>query len=283
MATVADYAGIETAWCPGCGNFGILSALKKALVELGKEPGEVLLVSGIGQAAKLPHYLKCNVFNGLHGRALPAAAGAKIANPKLTVIVTTGDGDCYGEGGNHFLNAIRRNVDMTLLVHNNEVYGLTKGQASPTSPPGMKTKVQNTGVFETPMRPQAVAIALGCGFVARAFSGNVPYTVELIKQAVAYRGFALVDILQPCVSFNPERTHQWYASRTYELSEYDTSDKHKAFEKALEWDEKIPLGVLYRNEYNTFLDHYPHVQEQGLVEGLPSLQELYAILVNEFV
>lgn len=283
MVTLADYAGIETAWCKGCGNFGILNALKKALVELGKEPREVVLFSGIGQAAKLPHYLKCNVFNGLHGRALPPATGAKIANPKLLVLVITGDGDCYGEGGNHFINTIRRNIDITLLVHNNEIYGLTKGQASPTTPLGMKTKVQNNGVILLPIKPLAMAIALGCGFVARSFSGDIPLTVDLIKQAVAHKGFAVVDILQPCVSFNPERTYQWYRSHTYHCTDYDPSDRLTAFEKSLEWDEKIPLGVLYRNEFPTFLDHYPAVQTHGLLESSTSSRELYELLVNEFL
>ncbi len=162
----------EIAWCPGCGNFGILTAVKKALLKLEKKPQEVLMVSGIGQAAKLPHYIKCNCFNGLHGRALPVAAGAKIANRDLTVIVTTGDGDCYGEGGNHFIHNIRRNVDMTVIVHNNQIYGLTKGQASPTTDVGYQTTIQPGGVVLEPFHALAVAITLGAGFVARGYSGH---------------------------------------------------------------------------------------------------------------
>ncbi|MBD3270998.1 MAG: 2-oxoacid ferredoxin oxidoreductase [Elusimicrobia bacterium] len=284
MVTIADYAGIETAWCPGCGNFGILSALKKALVELGKKPENIVIVSGIGQAAKLPHYLKCNLFNGLHGRALPAAFGIKVANPRLDVLVTTGDGDCYGEGGNHFLNAIRRNINITLLVHDNEIYGLTKGQASPTTQQTMKTKVQTAGVRLTPFKPLAVAIAAGCGFVARSFSGNPSLTVDLIQQAVRHKGFSIVDILQPCVTFNPSRTYEWYRSHTYTLGEHDPSDITAAFRKALEWDEKIPLGVLYRRQFPSFLDHAPVVKEHGLVdESGPAHDRLFDIIKKEFL
>ena len=283
MVTTADYTGKETAWCPGCGNFGILNALKKALVELNKEPQDVLLVSGIGQAAKLPHYIQCNVFNGLHGRALPPATGAKIANPNLDVIVTTGDGDCYGEGGNHFINAIRRNINITLLVHNNAVYGLTKGQASPTSPMGMKTKVQTGGVALLPFNPLAVAIALGCGFVARSFSGDISLTVDLIKQAVMHNGFALVDILQPCPSFNHERTYQWYKEHTYHLEGHDSSNRLAAFEKAIEDGEKNSLGVLYKHDFPSFLDHYPAIRDQGLAQSGHDMRELFTVLVKEFL
>ena len=190
------------AWCPGCGDFGILTAVQKALTQLGKQPKDVLLVSGIGQAAKLPHYVRANCFNGLHGRALPAAIGAKIANRALTVIVTTGDGDCYGEGGNHFLHNIRRNVDITVVVHDNQIYGLTKGQASPTTEAGYVTKVQPHGVIVEPFRPLALAISLGCGFVARGFAGHPDSLASLIVQGVEHKGFSLIDVLQPCVSFN---------------------------------------------------------------------------------
>src|SRR3989339_1028865 len=159
----------ETAWCPGCGNFGILNALKHALVACELAPHQVLLVSGIGQAAKAPHYLKVNVFNGLHGRSLPAAIGAKLANPELTVIAESGDGCMYGEGGNHFLAALRRNLDITILVHDNRIYALTKGQASPTSISGFVTKAQPHGVFSSSFNPLAIAVAMGCGFVGRGY------------------------------------------------------------------------------------------------------------------
>lgn len=245
----------EIAWCPGCGNFAILGALRRALADLGRRPAEVLLVSGIGQAAKTPHYLAANCFNGLHGRALPAAAGAKIANRALTVIVTTGDGDCYGEGGNHLLHNIRRNLDLTVIVHNNQVYGLTKGQASPTSEAGFTTKVQTGGVIAAPFHPLEAAIALGAGFVARGWAGDPAGLAGLIVAAVRHRGFALLDVLQPCVSFNRVNTRRWYEQRVYPLADeagHDPGDRAAALARAAEWGERIPLGVIYQSARPTW-------------------------------
>ncbi len=248
MVTLEDYGQYETAWCPGCGNFSIVEAVKKALVARDLEPHQVLFVSGIGQAAKAPHYLNVNVFNGLHGRSLPVATGAKLANPDLVVIVESGDGCNYGEGGNHFLAAIRRNIDVTLLVHNNQIYGLTKGQASPTTAEDFITKAQPEGVFSSPFNPIAVAVAMQAGFVARAFSGMVDHLSELIQQGIAHQGFALIDILQPCVSFNKVNTFSWYKKRCYPLpAEYDPTDWGNAMNTAEKWGEKIPLGIIYRN------------------------------------
>jgi 2-oxoglutarate ferredoxin oxidoreductase subunit beta len=233
------------AWCGGCGNFGMQAALKMALAKLGKQPHELLLVSGIGQAAKMPHYIKANFFNGLHGRALPAAAAAKIANRDLTVIVTTGDGDCYGEGGNHFLHNIRRNVDMTVIVHDNQIYGLTKGQASPTSEPGMKTKIQPGGVILAPFPPLETALALGCGFVARGYAAEKEHLAELILAGIRYKGFSLIDVFQPCTSFNILNTFDWYAARVYKVGpEHDTADKNAAMALAAQ-RERLPIGVIY--------------------------------------
>jgi 2-oxoglutarate ferredoxin oxidoreductase subunit beta len=257
METQPFNSGEPIAWCPGCGNFGILSAIRTALTRLGRKPSEVVLVSGIGQAAKLPHYVRANCFNGLHGRALPAATGIKIADKNLTVIVTTGDGDCYGEGGNHFLHAIRRNPDITVIVHDNQVYGLTKGQASPTSEKGYVTKVQRSGVVMEPLRPLRLAIALGCGFAARGYSGDAVHLADLIVQAVSYRGFSLIDVLQPCVSFNKLNTRAWYDKRIYKLdnaSGYDPADVSAAFNKAGEWGDSIPIGVVYRADRPSFED-----------------------------
>ncbi len=238
---------IDIAWCPGCGNFGILNALKQALSELDIRPQDLVIVSGIGQAAKAPHYLRCNFFNGLHGRALPPATGIKATNPELVVIAESGDGDMYGEGGNHLMHAIRRNPDIACLVHNNMVYGLTKGQASPTSQCGFKTPVQVEGVSEMPFNPIALAIALDSSFVARAFIGDIDQTKEIIKKAVGHKGFALVDIFQPCVSFNRVNTYQWFKDRVYYLEEsHDPRDKVAAFRRAVE-TEKLPLGIFYVN------------------------------------
>lgn len=242
-----DMGDIDIAWCPGCGNFGILNTLKKALSEMGVEPTNLVLVSGIGQAAKIPHYFKTNIFNGLHGRALPAATAIKAANPALTVIAESGDGDMYGEGGNHFIHTIRRNPNITNIVHNNMVYGLTKGQASPTSQLGFKTPVQVNGVFLEPFNPLAVAIALDAGFVARAFAGDMDKTKEILKKAITHKGYALVDIFQPCVSFNKINTFQWFKEHTYYLDDsHKAGDRSEAFKKAIE-TEKLPLGVFYTN------------------------------------
>jgi len=243
---VFDMNDIDIAWCPGCGNFPILRTLKRALAELQIKPADLVLVSGIGQAAKIPHYLKTNVFNGLHGRALPAATAIKAANPALTVIAESGDGDMYGEGGNHFIHTIRRNPNITNIVHNNMVYGLTKGQASPTSQKGFVTPVQVGGVFLEPFNPLAVAIALDASFVARAFAGDIERTTDILKKAIEHKGYALVDIFQPCVTFNRLNTIQWFKEHTYYLENYDPSDRQKAFEKATE-TEKLPLGIFYES------------------------------------
>lgn len=258
----------ETAWCPGCGNFNILNCLKTALEELGKDPYEVLMAAGIGQAAKTPQYISANSFCGLHGRSLPAASAVKIANKNLTVIVDSGDGDSYGEGGNHFIHAIRRNVDITHFVHDNQIYGLTKGQASPTSAEGQITPVQTYGNINTPFNPILMAIAAGAGFVARAFSGDTQQLTSIMKQAINYPGYALVDILQPCVSFNKINTFAWYRNRVYHLEEdYDSSNKALALQKALEFDERIPTGIIY---YEERIDYHSKNQllsgDKGLID-----------------
>ena len=259
-----DIGNIDIAWCPGCGNFSILKILKQALAELEIKPTNLVLVSGIGQAAKTPHYFKTNVFNGLHGRALPAATAIKAANPALTVIAESGDGDMYGEGGNHFLHTIRRNPDITNIVHNNMVYGLTKGQASPTSQKGFKTPVQVNGVFLEPFNPLAVAIALDASFVARAFAGHVEQTKEILKKAIAHKGYALVDILQPCATFNKLNTYQWFKEHTYYLGDsYNCYNRNEAFKRATE-KEKLPLGVFYINpEKKTFEENIGLYQEDN--------------------
>ena len=266
MVDTDDYGHYETAWCPGCGNHAILEAVKKALAAGRRKPHEVLFVSGIGQAAKAPHYLNANVFNGLHGRSLPVATGAKLANPKLTVIVESGDGCSYGEGGNHFLATIRRNIDVTLLVHNNQVYGLTKGQASPTSSEGFVTKAQPQGVPSAPFNPVAVAVAMSAGFVARGFSGEIDHLSELIQQGISHRGFAMIDVLQPCISFNTVNTFAWYKKRCYALSSnHDPTDWEAAMKVACEWGDKIPIGAIYRNNRLPFEAHFPILDEGALV------------------
>ena len=265
MTTIEDYGSYETAWCPGCGNHSILKAVKQALVNSRLKPHEVLFVSGIGQAAKSPHYLNANLFNGLHGRSLPVATGAKLANPELKVIVESGDGCTYGEGGNHFLAAIRRNIDVTLLVHNNQVYGLTKGQASPTSAEGFVTKAQPEGAPSSPFNPMLVAVAMQAGFVARGFAGMIDHLSGLIQEGIAHRGFALIDVLQPCVSFNRINTFAWYKKRCQPLPEgYDSTDWGAAMKTGKEWGDRIPVGIIYRNNRPPFEDHFPVLRDGPL-------------------
>jgi 2-oxoglutarate ferredoxin oxidoreductase subunit beta len=252
-------------WCPGCGNFGILNAMKDALTRRKMSPEKILIVSGIGQAATTPHFMKCNMFHGLHGRALPLALGAKTANHDLKIIVNSGDGDCYGEGGNHFMHAIRRNTDLTLLVHNNQVYGLTKGQASPTSAYGMITTMQTQGVISDPFNGPLVALALGAGFVARGFAGNIQHLSDLIQKAMTYKGFSLIDIMQPCVSFNKVNTYEWYTQRIYELTGPVPDSFDEAVALARQGEDRIPIGILYRKEKTDFTSRIPVLKSGPLV------------------
>jgi 2-oxoglutarate/2-oxoacid ferredoxin oxidoreductase subunit beta len=252
----------ECAWCPGCGDFGILAALKQALAELNLLPHQVVISSGIGQAAKLPHYINVNGFNGLHGRAVPPAVGIKLVNKDLKVIINSGDGDSYGEGGNHLLHNIRRNIDITHFVHDNQIYGLTKGQGSPTTEKGQKTSMQFDGTNIEAFKPLAFAITAGATFVARSFSGDKEYLVGIMKEAILHKGYSLVDILQPCVTFNHVNTFKWYKENTYKLDEsYDPADKFEAIKKAMEWENKIPLGVIYKEEKVEYTEEVAHITE----------------------
>jgi 2-oxoglutarate ferredoxin oxidoreductase subunit beta len=252
-------------WCPGCGNFGILSTMQAALAGMNMSPHDIFIVSGIGQAAKTPHFLECNCFHSLHGRALPVATGAKLANHHMTVLVSTGDGDCYAEGGNHFIHAIRRNIDVTLLVHNNGVYGLTKGQASPTTMEGMRTKSQPYGVIAAAFNPLSVALALGAGFVARGFSGDGDQLQELIQAGIRHRGFALVDILQPCVSFNRVNTHQWYQERIEKIdSRHDTNDRNAALNLAMRDGDHVLTGIFLCQERASYTDRMGALKDHPL-------------------
>ncbi len=283
MVTMKDYAGLKPAWCPGCGNFGILQAVNNALVELNLKPHHVLMVSGIGQAGKLPHYSRANVFNSLHGRTLPVAIGAKLANPELTILAIGGDGDGYGEGGNHFLHALRRNHDITYLVHDNQIYGLTKGQASPTSDPGFVTSTTPEGAISA-LNPVGLAITGGGSFVARGFAGDVDHLSAIIQQGIQHKGFSLIDILQPCVTFNRKNTFQWYRERVYKLEDedgYDPTDKRQVRAKAEEWGERIPLGVIYREDRIAFEELQPALHKGPLVKQKVEPAQARA-LIEEF-
>jgi len=274
----------ETAWCPGCGDISIIDCLKTALEQLGKKPDEVLVVGGIGQAAKTAQYINTNGFCGLHGRAVPPAVAAKIVNKDLTVIIDSGDGDTYGEGGNHFIHNIRRNVDIAHFVHDNQIYGLTKGQASPTTAIGQVTDVQPIGSINEPLNPMLLAITMGAGFVARSFSGDREHLISIMMEAIKYKGYALVDILQPCVSFNKVNTFQWYNNRVYRLDEsYDPTNKLKAMEKAMEWGDRIPIGILYKEEKKTYSEKIEFLNgNESLVNKTVDMDKIKGY-INEFM
>jgi len=239
-------------WCPGCGNFGALRILKESLIDLKIRPQDTVFVTGIGQAGKFSHFINGNILNGLHGRYLSNAIAIKAVNPQLHVIAISGDGCTYSEGGNHFLHTIRYNPDIVNIVHDNAVYGLTKGQASPTSEIGFITSVQRVGVYNEPFNPIAVAIAQNASFVSRAFVGHPEETKEIIKKALSHKGYAFIDLFSPCVSFNRVNTYQWFRENTYYLDEtHDQYDQKMALGKALE-RKKLPLGIFYLNPKPTY-------------------------------
>lgn len=234
-------------WCPGCPNFGILTAVKKALAGLGLKPHNVCLVSGIGQAAKLPHYLRCHFFNGLHGRAIPVATGIQAANPHLTTLVTTGEGDCYGEGGNHLLHAFRRNPHITVIVHNNEIYALTKGQGSPTTPVGEVRSLHLQGVEASPINMLAVAVAHRCPFVARGFALDPEALSVLIMEAVRWPGLALIEVIQPCITWG-RHPLDWYRERVRSIPDaHDPTDPKAALALLLDEENRFMVGCFYKN------------------------------------
>lgn len=277
--TLKDYAGaVKPTWCPGCGDFGILNAVKRGLIEAGLSPHEVLVVSGIGCGSKLPDYASINGFMTLHGRPVPVATGAKLANHSLKVITVHGDGDSMGLGMGHFIHTARRNLDITDLIQNNQIYGLTKGQYSPTSDPGFVTKTSPDGSFEMAANPLSLALAAGATFVSRGFAGDVKGLASLIARAVEHKGYALVDILQPCVTFNRKNTYDWYRERVYSLAEtdHDPNDRLAAFEKALEWGEQIPTGIFYQTRLPTYEE-----QVAGLKMGPVATRKLQNLSATE--
>ena len=279
MVEEKDFGNYETAWCPGCGNFGILNAMKKAFSQLDLPPHKIALFSGIGQAAKGPHYINANILNGLHGRSIPMATAAKTANSELTVIVQSGDGCNYAEGGNHFIHGIRRNPDITVFSHDNQVYGLTKGQASPTSEKGFTNDAQPLGAPWEPFNPVLVAVAMKAAFVARGYAGKMDHLVDLMKQAIQFKGFALVDIFQTCVSMNKVNTWQWYNERVEELPEdYDPTDWHKAIETASTLGDRIPIGVIYKKEKPVFGDNFPALKDSPLIDNELDMKKVSEIM-----
>jgi len=261
--TKEAYKGkIHPDWCPGCGDFSVLSALQTALFELGLKPHQVLVVSGIGCSSNLPGFINAYGMHTLHGRSLAVATGAKLGNHELKVICTGGDGDGYGIGGNHFLHTMRRNVDLTYIVMDNQIYGLTTGQVSPTSVKGMKTKSTPHGSVENPINPVPMAIVGGATYVARAFSGKQKHMVDILKGAIQHKGFALVDVFSPCVTYNKDNTYQWFNPRVKILEEqgHDPADFHKAIARGYQWGDEIPIGLFWKRT------------------DLPSLEDLEPVL-----
>ena len=259
-------------WCPGCGDFAVLSALTKALQLLQLPPWQILIVSGIGCSSNLPGFLSTFGFHGIHGRALPVASGAKLANPDLTVIATGGDGDGYGIGAGHFLHSMRRNLDITYLDMNNEIYGLTTGQASPTSEKDHKTKSTPEGVIENPINPLALAISAGATFVARGFSGDVKTLTDITVRGIRHKGFSLIDVMSPCVTYNKINTYDWFKQRVYVVDRegHDPKDLHAAFAKAMEWPnldgkrDRVPTGVIFETDaYPTYEELDPSLRRFG--------------------
>ncbi len=258
-------------WCPGCGNYSIVMAVKKAIINLGIDPKDVLIVSGIGCSSKFPHYLKTYGIETIHGRALPVATGAKLANKDLHVIVVGGDGDGYGIGMGHLMHTMRRNINITYLVNNNQIYALTKGQTSPTTPKGKQTPSTPFGAIETPVNPIELALAGGATYIAKGFSGDIDHLAGLIEGGMKHKGFSLIDIAQICVSFNPDLTLSWYKERIYKLEDvqsYDRKNKFWAHSHAVEsQDEKIGIGVYYESDTDreTYIDDLPEDKKEALV------------------
>lgn len=283
MTNINNFTGYKPTWCPGCGNWSILMALKQALDDLQLNPCRLVVVFGIGCSGNMNDFLNAYSFHALHGRAIPNAIGIKLANHQLPVIAVVGDGDCYGEGGNHLIHACRGNHDITVLVHDNRVYGLTTGQAAPTAQKGFQSKSTPTGIIEEELNPLTLALTQGATFVAQAFAGDLISLKEIIKQAILHKGLSLVNVLQPCVTFNKINTYEYYQKRVYKLEAYYQRDNlDSALKKAQEMkNEKYPTGVLYQVIKPTFIDQLSQLKENSLVKR--KRFENFNDLVKEFI
>lgn len=267
--TLDFYDGpVDPDWCPGCGDFGVLNAMKRAALQLELLPHELMIVSGIGCSSNLPGFIHSYGVHSLHGRAVPVATGIKLANRDLKVVITGGDGDGYGIGMGHFIHAMRRNLDLTYVVMDNQIYGLTTGQASPTTMKDVRTKTTPRGNVEVPINPLALALIAGATYVARGFSGEPRQLADLFAGAIAHKGFALVDVFSPCVTYNKVNTYAWFKQRVYNLADdegHDPGDPEAALRKAFEWGDRIPLGLLYKSEQPIYEDSDPVLQRGPLV------------------
>ncbi len=277
---------IEPDWCPGCGDYGVLKSVQQAAAICGVQPKDLLIVSGIGCSSNLPGFMHAYGIHSLHGRSVPVATGAHLANTDLKVVMTGGDGDGYGIGVGHFIHAMRRNLNLTYVVMDNQIYGLTTGQCSPTTTVGHRTKSTPEGNMERPINPLALAIVAGATYVARGFSGEQKHLADIIAGGIAHKGFALIDVFSPCVTYNKVNTYPWFKERVYKLEETDwnPSDAGRSLQKAFEWGDKIPLGVLYKSDQLTYEDSEPAFEQGPLVKQKLGLEsKLFAELIEEMV
>lgn len=293
MATVIElpigtYESIvDPDWCPGCGDFGVLKALKLAASRLGIRPKDLIVISGIGCSSNLPGFIHTYGVHSLHGRAVAVAEGIKLANHDLNVVITGGDGDGYGIGIGHFIHAMRRNIDITYIVMNNQIYGLTTGQASPTTMKDMRTKSTPRGNVEMPINPIALALVSGATYVARGFSGAPDHMASLIAGGIAHHGFSLIDVFSPCVTYNKLNTYPWFKERVYKLeddAEHDPSNAELAVQKSFEWGSRIPIGLFYEDDQPTYEDSEPAFKKGPLVRHPLGLdRETFDQLMTEFI
>ncbi len=293
MATIIElpietYAGpVEPDWCPGCGDFGVLKAVKMGAGKAGVEPKDLLVVSGIGCSSNLPGYVHAYGVHSLHGRAIAVASGAKLANHHLNVVITGGDGDGYGIGIAHFIHAMRRNLDLTYVVMNNQIYGLTTGQASPTTMKDMRTKSTPRGNVELPINPIALALVAGATYVARGFSGEAAHMSDLIAGGIRHHGFALIDVFSPCITYNKLNTYPYFKQRCYKLENekgYNPTDAAAAMNRSFEWGDRIPIGLFYKDEQPTYEDSEPVLKQGPLAkQPLGLKKEVFDSLVEELM
>ncbi|MCL5773405.1 MAG: thiamine pyrophosphate-dependent enzyme [Firmicutes bacterium] len=275
---------VSPTWCPGCGNFAIWNAVKVALSELNVSPDNAIFVYGIGCSGNTSSFINVFGFHGIHGRSLPVATGIKLANHEAKVVAHAGDGDAYGIGACHFIHAMRRNIDITYIVHDNQIYGLTTGQASPTSLKGFRTKSTPEGVIDMPLNPIALAIDCGATYIARGYSGELKQLTQLIKDAITHKGFSLVDVFQPCVTFNFLNTYQWFQKKVYKLEDesHNPQDRDAAHRKAMEWGDRIPIGLFYKESRLTYEDELPQIKDMPLVRQ--SIEDIdISKLMEEYV
>lgn len=266
-------------WCPGCGDFAIWAALKNALANLGLSKDETVIVYGIGCSGNMTNFMDVYGFHGLHGRPIPVAVGVKLANHKLPVIVIAGDGDTFGEGTNHFLHAARANADITVIVHDNQIYGLTTGQTSPTSAQGTVSKTTPSGSVERPFHPLALALTGGATHVSRGFSGDIPHLTSLFEAAIRHKGFSFIDVFQPCVTFNKVNTYAYFRERVVKLEEggYTPHDRMAAMKKV--WDQrKLPIGVFYEEQAPAHHEQLAVLKEKTLLAQAPKKRDIAKLL-----